>query len=496
MSRTKQVKFGGTSRIMTWLLIALLFTVSGAYAASVDKALATKFAENWLKAAGNALDSEVGSAAIGDIEEFKNADNAVLGYIVSLEPKGFIVIAADDRINPVVVVSNNGKFDANPQNPMVAMLYADLTNRMAAVEKIAADQTRGEAAEAIEQNKAAWARFTAPATRAAAIGIISEVWVAPFVKSQWSQSGGIYNYYTPTIYDKTYSFDEPGNQDNAPSGCVATGTAQILRYFQWPQKPIGVKTGSYAVKTDNGTEFSGTMNLRGGDGTGGAYNWDAMTLIPTGAEKLETYKQIGALLFDAGLSVGMSYTNAGSASNYNPSTMKSLFGYGAAARGLNENDARSNLDARRPVAVSISSILPENLGGEGHAIVCDGYGRLDGRWYYHMNYGWAGAGDAWYNKEEVFNSAWTPSFGWAMGNLYRQKLQENDDLGGQLISGRATDANGNPVKGGKRHPTIGNNVVIYANATILGGETTIGNDCVIGSNSWITYSVPDGERVR
>ena len=47
-----------------------------------------------------------------------------------------------------------------------------------------------------------------------------------------------------------------------------------------------------------------------------------------------------------------------------------------------------------------------------------------------------------------------------------------------------------------RHPTIGNNVVIYANATILGGETRIGNDCVIGSNSWITYSVPDGERVR
>ena len=60
----------------------------------------------------------------------------------------------------------------------------------------------------------------------------------------------------------------------------------------------------------------------------------------------------------------------------------------------------------------------------------------------------------------------------------------------------AKDANGNRVKGGKRHPTIGNNVVIYANATILGGETRIGNDCVIGSNSWITYSVPDGERVR
>lgn len=43
----------------------------------------------------------------------------------------------------------------------------------------------------------------------------------------------------------------------------------------------------------------------------------------------------------------------------------------------------------------------------------------------------------------------------------------------------------------KRHPTIGNNVIIYANATILGGDTVIGNDAVIGGNVWITQSVPE-----
>lgn len=41
----------------------------------------------------------------------------------------------------------------------------------------------------------------------------------------------------------------------------------------------------------------------------------------------------------------------------------------------------------------------------------------------------------------------------------------------------------------KRHPSIGNHVVIYANATILGGNTIIGDHCVIGGNSWITKSV-------
>ena len=453
MSRMKQEKFGSTGRykLMTWLVIALMFAVTGARAASVDKEKAATFAGNWLKSAGNALQTEIGNAAVGDVEEFKNADGAVLGYIVSLEPKGFMVVAADDRINPVVMVSKDGKFDGNYHNPLVAMLYADLTARMEAVEKLApAAQTRGEIPEAIQQNKAQWDRFLNGKTRAAVIGVVSEVWVAPFVESRWSQKDGIYNYYTPTIYDKTYSFDEPGNQNNAPSGCVATGTAQILRYFQWPQKPIGVKTGHYSVTTNNGTEIGGqSMNLRGGDGTGGAYNWDAMTLVLTGNEKLENYKQIGALLFDAGLSVNMSYSSEASGSNYSPNSMRNFFGYGAAARSLNENDTRANLDARRPVGVSISSIIPEDLGGEGHAIVCDGYGRMDGRWYYHMNYGWAGGGDGWYNKEEVYGSTWSPSFGWAMGNLYRQKLQPNDDLGGQIISGRVTDANGNPVAGVK-----------------------------------------------
>lgn len=46
------------------------------------------------------------------------------------------------------------------------------------------------------------------------------------------------------------------------------------------------------------------------------------------------------------------------------------------------------------------------------------------------------------------------------------------------------------MRGEKRHPTIGDNVVIYSGATILGGKTEIGAGCVIGGNVWITESVP------
>ena len=54
---------------------------------------------------------------------------------------------------------------------------------------------------------------------------------------------------------------------------------------------------------------------------------------------------------------------------------------------------------------------------------------------------------------------------------------------------------GNPIKGIKRHPDIGNDCVIYANATILGGNTVIGDGCTIGGNVWLTHSVPAGETV-
>ena len=58
------------------------------------------------------------------------------------------------------------------------------------------------------------------------------------------------------------------------------------------------------------------------------------------------------------------------------------------------------------------------------------------------------------------------------------------------------DRDGKPKKGQKRHPDIEDDVIIYANATILGGKTVIGQGSVIGGNSWITQSVPPGSVIK
>ena len=52
-----------------------------------------------------------------------------------------------------------------------------------------------------------------------------------------------------------------------------------------------------------------------------------------------------------------------------------------------------------------------------------------------------------------------------------------------------TDSDGNLIRDCKRHPTIEDRVVVYANATILGGRTIIGHDSVVGSSVWLTHSV-------
>ena len=72
------------------------------------------------------------------------------------------------------------------------------------------------------------------------------------------------------------------------------------------------------------------------------------------------------------------------------------------------------------------------------------------------------------------------------------KLYQHVTLGAKSFE---VGEDGSLVKGIKRHPDIGDRVVIYAGATILGGETQIGNDCVIGGSVWLTHSVPAGKMV-
>lgn len=67
------------------------------------------------------------------------------------------------------------------------------------------------------------------------------------------------------------------------------------------------------------------------------------------------------------------------------------------------------------------------------------------------------------------------------------KLYQGVTLGAKSFE---VDEHGEPVKGVKRHPDIGDHVTIYAHATILGGDTTVGARSIVGSNVWLMKSIP------
>ena len=73
------------------------------------------------------------------------------------------------------------------------------------------------------------------------------------------------------------------------------------------------------------------------------------------------------------------------------------------------------------------------------------------------------------------------------------KLYQGVTLG--ALSFDKDPATGALVKGIKRHPNVEDNVVIYAGATILGGDTTVGHDSEIGGSVWLISSVPPNSRV-
>ena len=72
------------------------------------------------------------------------------------------------------------------------------------------------------------------------------------------------------------------------------------------------------------------------------------------------------------------------------------------------------------------------------------------------------------------------------------KLYQHVTLGAKSFD---VGEDGTLVKGIKRHPDIGDRVVIYSGATLLGGDTRIGNDCIIGGSVWLTHAVEAGKMI-
>ena len=178
-----------------------------------------------------------------------------------------------------------------------------------------------------------------------------------------------------------------------------------------------------------------------------------MPPVPGGSTTLTQRQAIGALTHDAGVSVGMSYTSGGSGASLQEGADRftDLFGLSNAIKGYNydggwlnipsdtlNNMVNPTLDAGHPVEFGIS-----RTGGV-HAVLCDGdgYGYNISTLYHHLNMGWGGYQDAWYNNLPTIDA------GIYTYDAVDECIYNIYTIGsGEIISGRVTDSGDAPVSG-------------------------------------------------
>jgi hypothetical protein len=480
----------GVCLLAFWLSALPGLWCDTALAAPVGPGQAHKMVKAWLAKDARPMGSRLGKQ-VKSVETFTDEQGQPVYYVVYLQPNGFVIVPDEDLIEPVVCFSSGGSYDPSDRNPLGALVSRDLPARVNAARVIQKNIVAGQAEGGLAGQKTAvrdstekalgrWRKLLANDSNSPGLktvsASVSDVRVAPLLQTKWGQDiitcsgNACFNYYTPPYGE--------GDASNYSCGCVATAMAQYMRFWQYPT--AGVGTGHFTISVDGSPQ---TRHLRGGDGLGGPYSWSEMVLFPDCGTTLTQRQAIGALACDAGVASKTDYAADGSAAYTSDaaSALVDTFGYSNAIYGYNNTDnigtgfngmINPNLDWGNPVILGVSS------ADNGHEIVTDGYGYNGLTLYHHLNLGWDGEQDVWYNLPNIDSS---PSFDVVDEVIYNIYISGT----GEIISGRVTVAgSGVPISGATVTALMTGGT--YQATTNANGIYAIAN---VPSNSTYTVSV-------
>lgn len=275
--------------------------------------------------------------------------------------KGFVVMAGDDAVMPVLGYSFDNEFPEGPLPP-------NLQGWMNGIKR------------QVEFARSTGMSAPAGGSRADVEGDV----VVKLETAKWDQTTP-YNDECPVIGSR-----------HAVSGCTATSTAIVMRYHQWPQAGKGTVPG-YTTPTQNIPVPSRTL--------GEEYQWDLMPLeYRPGEYSEEEAAQVARLIADVGAMLEMNYTSGESGaltenvvtglSKYMDYDKSMLMAY----RDSYMTDEwyemmKRELDEKRPV---IYSGFDDEAG---HQFVLDGYTTDD---YFSVNWGWSGDSDGYFRLDALY----------------------------------------------------------------------------------------------
>lgn len=346
-----------------FLLLALLATGLNLSAGPIGEMRARQIAEAFFatsatRSAG-ALELEWAGDNISVPTTRAGSDNALLYIYTRGTSDGFVIVAGDDNIAPIIGYSFDTTFDS---------------------------ENMAEATEAIIN---AWAEQVGAAR---AGNIPANTTAATRYSTELLYDTALWNQYEP------YNLEAPKvDGDKSVTGCVATAMSIICYYNKWPEKGVGTTPAYSYYDSYNHTHSVAANTL------GRTYDYANMLFDYSNGYTTAQGEAVAALMKDMGTAVKMNYHPEGSGaldfdvvtafinhfSYSKQTTLVSRNGYTATEW---HNTMRTNLKQYGPTYFSGMS----NRGG--HAFVVDGYASDD---YFHFNFGWGGVGNGFFRMPEI-----------------------------------------------------------------------------------------------
>ena len=292
--------------------------------------------------------------------------------------EGFVVIAGDDRVRPILAYSTTGKYNPN----VVADGF-----------RFTLDGFRKEIQYVREHNLSATPDIVAEWKSVNETGSLNRggqtrAVVEPLCHSIWNQNYPWNSQCPPCV-------DTLGNGGHVFAGCAATAMGQVMKFWDWP----AVGNGSHSYNADG----IGPLTANFGETE---YHFELIPLALDSTSSEEEIYYVAQLLYHLGIALDMQYSAVGSGANALSvyTAFQSYFRYTRDFPQINAGDLipgygytneewaqmlkDGGLDEHLPVFYTGS----DDGGAGGHAFVCDGYDEND---YFHFNWGWSGRDDAW-----------------------------------------------------------------------------------------------------
>ena len=287
-------------------------------------------------------------------------------YVFTLGETGFILVSADDVAIPILGYSTTSRFVTKDMPENVAAWYEDYEREIRTLKEVLGSDNEPAPGWEIVENPTDLPRI--------------DYAVTPLITTTWNQ-GNPYNLQCPTV-----------GVNRAPTGCVATATAQLMKFWNHPATGHGSHSYNHSSAGELSADFGATT-----------YDWDNMPVSLTASSSNTQKTAVATLMYHIGVAVQMNYGSSSSGATtlnypgrFSTSAQTALmkyFKYKSSMTSIRlENYTsdrwrallRAELDAGRPVLYS-----GRNTDG-GHAFICDGYNNSN---QFHFNWGWGGSHD-------------------------------------------------------------------------------------------------------